>query len=519
MAQTLIIKTNASQATDYLIDDVGIYIPNSGGQESFDSQDNAKAIAQLIKSKDLRDALTDDAFGAGSSTLILNDGSGDVAQADAENYLDGIMQQDHASDYGFVRNNEAGKVENDVTGDGTAELIDWNLGSDLDAQSTYHVTNLPDPTDPGDSASKNYVDNLVVANRAWKEIVLVDEQLDSANDAVSQAGVFYLDGPPVATNTFIITDGTTTETFTFKASETVAFDVAIGGDADATMANLAQAINDDSTLWSAIRAEGLEEINDGSGSSTAGYVVAIYRTNQSSASFTDRFYGTLGTQSFGQYVSFNGQGDYGYSTSTQLSTTDTSQKDFGFGRITSALVDNETHTSRNSDAVFTWDSDDNVWQNVGTASIIAGAGLTKSQNTLNVGAGNGIIVNADDVEVDYGETGDINEIGASGSNAAGSLDEAARADHVHAHADLSASSSTYHDGASVTTPAGLTNIGSPTEADTAFTNINDNFDDSQYVGKVLQFGGNTKVPASGTKFLSGPGGSVGSAAPIYMLRS
>jgi len=41
-------------------------------------------------------------------------------------------------------------------------------------------------------------------------------------------------------------------------------------------------------------------------------------------------------------------------------------------------------------------------------SIVAGAGLTKSTNTLNVGAGNGITVNADDVEVNADATGGAN---------------------------------------------------------------------------------------------------------------
>lgn len=46
-------------------------------------------------------------------------------------------------------------------------------------------------------------------------------------------------------------------------------------------------------------------------------------------------------------------------------------------------------------------TDSSTWtQFAGAADIVAGSGLTKSGNTLNVGAGTGIIVNADDVAVD-----------------------------------------------------------------------------------------------------------------------
>lgn len=65
----------------------------------------------------------------------------------------------------------------------------------------------------------------------------------------------------------------------------------------------------------------------------------------------------------------------------------------------------------------------------GLAQVTAGAGLTKTGDTLDVGAGVGIVVNADDVAIDFGEVGDI--AAAATANSAGVLDEAARADHAH----------------------------------------------------------------------------------------
>ena len=84
---TLVIKTNASQATDVTIRDMGIIIPNSGGSLTFTKSDFI-LVARL--SRNLETLATDDAHGAGSSTIILNDGTGDIAQADVISFLANI---------------------------------------------------------------------------------------------------------------------------------------------------------------------------------------------------------------------------------------------------------------------------------------------------------------------------------------------------------------------------------------------------------------------------------------------
>lgn len=65
----------------------------------------------------------------------------------------------------------------------------------------------------------------------------------------------------------------------------------------------------------------------------------------------------------------------------------------------------------------------------GLGQITAGGGLTKTGNTLDLGAGNGITVNADNVEVIYGLVGVIADVGTAA--AAGTANTAARSDHVH----------------------------------------------------------------------------------------
>jgi len=84
---TLVIKTNASETNPITVPDMGIVIPGSGGSDTLIRLGD---LEDARISQDLRDLATDDAFGAGSSTLILNDGAVDIAQADTGSFLDFI---------------------------------------------------------------------------------------------------------------------------------------------------------------------------------------------------------------------------------------------------------------------------------------------------------------------------------------------------------------------------------------------------------------------------------------------
>lgn len=83
-SRTIIIKSNPSTVSDVLISDFGILIPSGGGSETFNDSNSLLTIKQ---SQDILSLTTDNAFGVNSSTLILNDGSIDIPQANIVNFL------------------------------------------------------------------------------------------------------------------------------------------------------------------------------------------------------------------------------------------------------------------------------------------------------------------------------------------------------------------------------------------------------------------------------------------------
>lgn len=79
------IKSNIATVLGVTVRDLGIIIPPAGGSDTFTEDIDLDAIRL---SQNLRDLCTDDFFGAGSSTLIVNDGTNDIDQADVIEFLD-----------------------------------------------------------------------------------------------------------------------------------------------------------------------------------------------------------------------------------------------------------------------------------------------------------------------------------------------------------------------------------------------------------------------------------------------
>lgn len=154
---TLVIKSNASQATDVTIRDMGIIIPNSGGSETFTDIRNFQSATDSF---DLQNFVTDNAFGVNSSTLILADGTNNIAQGDALNFLNQISNNTRVMqatvDFGFSTGNEGDTAT--VTVNTT-----WVTSSSQISCLAYGGTTTDhDPDDPVVEGIVAYAQNIVV---------------------------------------------------------------------------------------------------------------------------------------------------------------------------------------------------------------------------------------------------------------------------------------------------------------------------------------------------------------------
>lgn len=226
------------------------------------------------------------------------------------------------------------------------------------------LTGLPAvPSGATAAASKAYVDASVSGGTAWRETLLSFVQLDNTNFAIAQGVAFYLVNNPIAGNTFVVRDGSTTETWTFQAIAG-AFQPAIGGTALITMQNLAGRINTDSTKWAASAITTLQGINP------VGNVVVIYRKVPTTIT-ADRIYGTFTTPADAKYVNYGAQADYLSSVTANLPGADPVSANFGFGRITANLEPDEAHIVRAEDNVYLWNQDASAWQLTGGSVSLA----------------------------------------------------------------------------------------------------------------------------------------------------
>lgn len=251
-----------------------------------------------------------------------------------------------------------------------------------DAQITLPLV----PSIASDAASKDYIDGQIVTGKTWKELLLAPEQLLSgASGAILQGMLVTLVNELTLGDTFIITDGTTTETFTVVGAP-IAFGFELGGTAALTLAALVAAINTDSTLWSAIETTGLDDYF--SGAEDPQFIV--YRTAFSSAA--DRLHGVVATPADIQVVEFSsGAQDYRESSGVQsnLPATDPTTKRFGFARTFASLQTGDTHHIANDNTTFSWDGDDNLWQQTSTGSSTTegdGIDVTGGKVTTDVAA-------------------------------------------------------------------------------------------------------------------------------------
>lgn len=83
----LTIETNSMQVADVLIRDMGLLIPGGGSNVVLS---DIVDLEYARVSQDLRDLVTDDAYGTNGSTLILLDGTAEIDVNDVDSFLNGI---------------------------------------------------------------------------------------------------------------------------------------------------------------------------------------------------------------------------------------------------------------------------------------------------------------------------------------------------------------------------------------------------------------------------------------------
>lgn len=102
----LIIKSNIAHVTEVLIRDVGIIVPSTGGSVTLDDPDSTFEASQSFN---LVEFCQDDLYGVGSSTLILNDGTVDIAQDLVDEFLETFFVSNEGP-YSLARRDDAGDL-------------------------------------------------------------------------------------------------------------------------------------------------------------------------------------------------------------------------------------------------------------------------------------------------------------------------------------------------------------------------------------------------------------------------
>jgi hypothetical protein len=175
---------------------------------------------------------------------------------------------------------------------------------------------------------------------SWQMAVLHTDQLRGPSPQVLQATLVYFTTNVVATDTFTISDGTTTEVWTFVAGVPAAFQIQVGGTIAVTLQNMATAISGDSTLWDGVYSTTNVHTNQGS--------LVIHRIAQPVAG-ADRIFGSFASASTKRYVNLSQSVDYRGAQETsfdvEIPVADPATKTFGPGRLDSTLWNGDTFPS------------------------------------------------------------------------------------------------------------------------------------------------------------------------------
>lgn len=169
-----------------------------------------------------------------------------------------------------------------------------------------------------------------------REVVVSASQLAAAG----LRGAVIVGGTDNPTNnqTFVISNGSTTETYTFKDTPAGGNDVQIGGDLDATLTNLRNVIVANSAVWAGSGAlpAGLDGIGYPEGSR-----FVLHQVTPSTVT-TDRCYGTATTLLVGTFSTLRDYAPENCRT-LPLSPLDSRRRQFGLARLIASVRQGEIH--------------------------------------------------------------------------------------------------------------------------------------------------------------------------------
>ena len=243
-------------------------------------------------------------------------------------------------------------------------FIDGNIaGSGL----SKAAANDPLSVDTDTIATKAYVDGKVTGLN-WRELVLHSDQLDDA-EGLLPGTVVTLAANLAGDEVLNLKMGSAaTETFTEGV------DFSAGANVNATLANLATAINAGTDFTAVVVTDGsLSEI--GGAVADADHVLVIYRTDDDNPDDALRIWDSGSTNY--RYIDFDDGAYIGDSSDLEaLPAADPTDTNFGVGRELTDLAANECHFARDADIGYTWDGDSEAWTAIASATYTEGDGVS-----------------------------------------------------------------------------------------------------------------------------------------------
>lgn len=281
--------------------------------------------------------------------------SGDLIDNDDVSATAAIAESKLSLDYSTSTLN-SDIVSAQATADAALPKAGGTMSGDI-AMGGSKITGLADGVNNNDAINLSQL-NAALGGITFKETLLKFDQLfddtGTDNGGIAAANVLVLSANLQAGDTITLNDGSSTESYVADT------DFSIGASINDTIANLETAIDGGAIAISAI-AESLDSIDP-----TNNVLVVIAN---SAANNVTRVYGDSGAAARVSILPTSKLYEGVAADLVAIPTSDPGSTNFGFNRIQSNLVNNETHYCRDCDGQFTWNSDEEEWNLTGASSV------------------------------------------------------------------------------------------------------------------------------------------------------